>query len=1087
MIVLITFAVVAYFSKATTNRRIESASGSAVRADILARTASEIVLSDLRSEIIGGSSINQPTTRQMPIYTPSDPQKMTPSRVLADPAMLTNLIYDNLAKQSVGRFFPASYTVNPLITSTTRRNTSIISANNRNVSAARWNYPVLNTGIGFDPDPSKATQLPQWILLNRNGVEPTQTWDNAFKDYTPANANAIIGRFAFNVYDVGGLLDSSVAGLPVFTTPLTGAQVQQLKSTQTGASLYDRVTSTAILPGFDATKQTAFVNTWRFKSTDTSSGNSLLDFMTSPTLTTFADSGFMTPTTRSGLSNSMAFSRQDLLRATISTPVYLPVASLPYFTHFSRELNAPSWTPVTPAGSTIDYAAQAEQPTATNRDIPNVRVTSVFTRADGTQTVVGEPLIKNRFPLRRLDGIGSDGVNASGFRVMLGGSPTAPTASTVQRDLGLVWDNANTRWVYNSPHPTRYNPPTSTTVDPAGSGGGNYDPVTGNGTPANAVKNLAQVAAEGREPDFFELLKACILSGSVGLGSDATGTGRTFVDAEARFYQQPLSNDSQIIQIGANIIDQWDADKNPTFIFFASNEYAGVENLPYLNKVGFQPRWQTSPSVLFRAWVVPSFWIPTQNGTTVGPASATNPTVRFIMTSGAISAAVANSTSTVNSATVTADPSNALSQPYGVFATSRTFATDPNFLAYGNGTTPARQLMIGAPNNSSGSALGIETVFTSTPGITQANTVRAYPVFNNATFEMQAQIGVGGPWKTYQKWSGCTANVSSGTAVCEPASGFDWTQSNIYDPEFILLDPRTMRFGVWESDAKGSGVADYTRGVLDTLDRSGLGFQSIISLGPQGSTFTGVGAEMANNIVASPGYVDWDGIRRRGDFLSGGATSAMLPTNVNDRPPTLSRRIRTVAELGTVFRGQPWKTLNFTTADSGDAGLLDALTIFESNSIFRSDIIAGKLSLNTRQPLVIEAVLAGIATNTLNSTPLISATQRSDIANALVAMTTAQPMINKSELVTRLAADPSVTSLGNKEAREAVIRALSDVGQTRTWNLMIDVIAQAGKYGADAATVDGFIVEGERRYWLHVAIDRFTGEVIDQQLEAVYE
>jgi hypothetical protein len=26
-----------------------------------------------------------------------------------------------------------------------------------------------------------------------------------------------------------------------------------------------------------------------------------------------------------------------------------------------------------------------------------------------------------------------------------------------------------------------------------------------------------------------------------------------------------------------------------------------------------------------------------------------------------------------------------------------------------------------------------------------------------------------------------------------------------------------------------------------------------------------------------------------------------------------------------------------------------------------------------------------------------------------------------------------------------------------------------------------------KRYWLHVAIDRFTGEVIDQQLEAVDE
>jgi hypothetical protein len=67
------------------------------------------------------------------------------------------------------------------------------------------------------------------------------------------------------------------------------------------------------------------------------------------------------------------------------------------------------------------------------------------------------------------------------------------------------------------------------------------------------------------------------------------------------------------------------------------------------------------------------------------------------------------------------------------------------------------------------------------------------------------------------------------------------------------------------------------------------------------------------------------------------------------------------------------------------------------------------------------------------------------------------------------------------------VRALSDTTQTRTWVLMIDVIAQSGRYPPAATDLSQFIVEGEKRYWLHVAIDRFTGEVIDQQLEAVYE
>ena len=73
------------------------------------------------------------------------------------------------------------------------------------------------------------------------------------------------------------------------------------------------------------------------------------------------------------------------------------------------------------------------------------------------------------------------------------------------------------------------------------------------------------------------------------------------------------------------------------------------------------------------------------------------------------------------------------------------------------------------------------------------------------------------------------------------------------------------------------------------------------------------------------------------------------------------------------------------------------------------------------------------------------------------------------------------------EAKQTVARALAELSQTRTWNLMIDVIAQSGRYPANAGSLANFIVEGERRYWLHVAIDRFTGEVIDQQLEAVYE
>jgi hypothetical protein len=74
-----------------------------------------------------------------------------------------------------------------------------------------------------------------------------------------------------------------------------------------------------------------------------------------------------------------------------------------------------------------------------------------------------------------------------------------------------------------------------------------------------------------------------------------------------------------------------------------------------------------------------------------------------------------------------------------------------------------------------------------------------------------------------------------------------------------------------------------------------------------------------------------------------------------------------------------------------------------------------------------------------------------------------------------------------KTRREAIARSIASMSQTRTWNLMIDVIAQSGRYPPNASSLANFVVEGEKRYWLHIAIDRFTGEVIDQQLEAVYE
>jgi hypothetical protein len=206
-----------------------------------------------------------------------------------------------------------------------------------------------------------------------------------------------------------------------------------------------------------------------------------------------------------------------------------------------------------------------------------------------------------------------------------------------------------------------------------------------------------------------------------------------------------------------------------------------------------------------------------------------------------------------------------------------------------------------------------------------------------------------------------------------------------------------------------------------------------------------------------------------------------------------------VGELGYTSRDLPWKTLDFFSTSSADAALLDVFSVDQAN------VVAGRINLNTRNPAVLQAMLSGAlkveaqeSSVTSSSTPSadVLSTDVPAIAQAIVDSTsnstdpTQGPLLNRSELVTRLAtvignALSASTDQANKTQREATVRALADVSNTRTWNLLIDLVAQTGRYPATATTLDNFQVEGQQRYWLHLAIDRYTGALIAKQLETV--
>jgi hypothetical protein len=75
----------------------------------------------------------------------------------------------------------------------------------------------------------------------------------------------------------------------------------------------------------------------------------------------------------------------------------------------------------------------------------------------------------------------------------------------------------------------------------------------------------------------------------------------------------------------------------------------------------------------------------------------------------------------------------------------------------------------------------------------------------------------------------------------------------------------------------------------------------------------------------------------------------------------------------------------------------------------------------------------------------------------------------------------------NLRMREAVVRALVDSGQTRVWNIMLDLIVQTGRLPSAATDLKQFVKEGEHRVWVFLAIDRLTGEVLDKIVEDVAE
>src|SRR5207249_1909459 len=315
--------------------------------------------------------------------------------------------------------------------------TTDVSANGRFISLPRWNqHYLIPRPAGANPTDTTPISgasgftAPDWVILTRGGPVAFSTWDSTLADKTPTNNSYAMGRYAYAIYDEGGLLDANVVGYPTSTTsaqygPKGTSAFADLTSTTIGISQGGIDAMVGWRNLFSANPGGSFPN-FNFNA---AAANNYVNSVLSNT------NGFMTVSVPSPTPNNMSRTdqqfptRQSLMQLLVNTfsgaTRTANENALQYLSSFSRELNAPSWTPKLNAidmgalnngvGNIYAYndnanpsptATPTATPTPINPNLLAVRVSGTFTRADGTSAAANDLLLNRRFPLSRINGLG---------------------------------------------------------------------------------------------------------------------------------------------------------------------------------------------------------------------------------------------------------------------------------------------------------------------------------------------------------------------------------------------------------------------------------------------------------------------------------------------------------------------------------------------------------------------------------------------------------------------------------------------------------------------------------------------------------
>jgi hypothetical protein len=1103
LMALLTVLVLGLLLLSSTNRNTANNDVAVRQADSIAKAATATLVSDIFAEF----SADTPSTPASAadtiqrIYPVSKATSMVPSKTLKDSALASSVDFRNLVKQSAsGVSFAKIGTTNIGPIRASAVSTLTPALDQRFISTDFWKKPAI-----FATTASlTASQVPDWVYLTRDGSNPT-TFSTANR--TSLNSGVvepkfIVGRYAWQMYHLGGLLDANVALCKSSDTA----------DGKTGKDSPFWAVASALTGGAGLGDALA---TWRHPIGKTSGGSIKL-------IDEWAEPNGWNKVYSDGTNTDQTFlSRQDLLAFQKQNPAAFPASLLPWFTHANFALNQSALAPAANRPKVLALASGGNDGFGLDDAInpSHLAVRSAIATEINTSTRPTVPVTARRFPLDRLALV----------------VPNPPHAALVQKYFGLTYSAG--QWTYADTN----------------------------------IKRLTEVATLNREPNFVELLKGTLPLGSLGIsGIGPTAPGaRKALDQSANYH---------IVQLVANIIDQWDDDSFPTIINFDGRQFIGVEDLPriyyvrgacYHQSIVPPATFSGSPAGpppadfgnIYQSVYLqqPVIWNPHAAPATP-PAGAKPAKFRVTATSNQAvgSTAVDVQCLVYNGA---GDPpvfwAGLPGGPMNDFrkANGPDFSNSPGpqrwdattayitFQTTSTGDASFRNpYPLKSPNYPSGSnAAGAQTFPTISPTelnftdpasqSTQAIGFMAGKVWttdkcpaldpslflhNGVRYDLQYQSGTS--WITYD------------TMIAEPRQTQDRSSFTPLDRRhtttWFRIDPRTSRLGIfgtpnfrgWYCDSDKGWT--WNNGETGAPDNSGPfpgNSREIGNASLPGWNLSNFGSSVypryfqANINDGNGSYIDADGVTRPAMGADAiGVTGLPLATPpitgpATSRPRILNRAFRSVAELGYVFSDIPWRQLDLSHAASANGALLDVFCLHSDPSTHDSPrITRGRVNLNAAPPEVLAALFEGTAKSVIAGS-VISATEALALGKALntwVSSTdpTKGPLRSRSDLVgsttttgstfasqgfmsqisTILPADKSIG-----ETRESVIRALTDSSDTRTWNLMIDLVAQSGELGA--ASLQQFIVRGQVHRWIFLSIDRFTGEILNQSSEYVSE